>query len=374
MFVIFIRGILITMLILGIWVPNAIGGDCFIVSKECASNTDKCDEDEKELKDKCGKYPDLCDSKKSRFTDYQPNYGIYQFTEDDEGSIEAHYSFKYNLTRPNCMPVGRAADGECYPDIKCLKEYWKRWEFFFSYTGEFDFYVGTRDSGPVINRISNPAFHWRKHFYNSESDLNFSFEWINISAEHRSDGQTTEADEIISDPGSSNFGRYRAQVEFEDGNHEYFDSISRGANYLSVETKLNIGEGHNDFEKNSEDLFCVTIWLSAKLYLSEDSKIYWGPLANKGLKIYDYDRVKLIISRPFRTGFESIPRLEIGYEYTIGDELFDTDSHNFNLFFPLFVGDNFKIPFYVRAHIGPMSTLSDYTKEQNSIGFGVKFR
>jgi hypothetical protein len=58
----------------------------------------------------------------------------------------------------------------------------------------------------------------------------------------------------------------------------------------------------------------------------------------------------------------------------VGDDLLETDSYNINLFFPWIPKNNIKIPFYIRAHVGPMNTLSNYTEEQNAIGFGIRLR
>ena len=59
--------------------------------------------------------------------------------------------------------------------------------------------------------------------------------------EHRSNGQVTEADEKITDPTSADFGRYKTQIAFENDDHEYFDGLSRGANYLSLTFPVNLG-------------------------------------------------------------------------------------------------------------------------------------
>lgn len=314
----------------------------------------------------------LCDPRKSRFSDYQPNYIIYQDTEGDDRSLEGHYSFKYLFTRPHCMPLSMLEKRkDLEPEIDCLKNYDTRWELFFTYTGEFDFYLGTRDSGPVINRINNPALHYRKYFGDTLSFDNFTLRWVNVGLEHRSNGQVVEADELITDENSPDDGRYRAQVEYENGNYEYFDAISRGANYLSIESKFNIGADHSDKENCKS---CITAWLSAKLYLTEDSSVYWGEYANRDVKISDFDRVKLILADRFNTSYKHIPKIEFGVEWTVGDKFLSTDSLDINLFFPWILNNNLTIPLYVRAHIGPMNTLSDYTREQNSIGIGLRFQ
>ena len=108
--------------------------------------------------------------------------------------------------------------------------------------------------------------------------------------------------------------------------------------------------------------------------MTHDSNITWGPLANSNVKISDYDRFKFIVSDIFNTGWSIIPEIELGGEWVLGDELLKTDSQDISVSLPIMLNGGWKIPLYVRAHFGPLSTLSNYTKEQKSIGIGLKFR
>lgn len=356
------------LLIYGLSISNAIGSvintSATENEKSSSSKYDSCrniDEDSKQFECYCRERSDLCDEKKSRLSAYQPNYAIFQSTDNDEGSIEAHYSFKYKITKPHCMPLkffGESSDDS--KTIGCLENYKNRWEVFLSFTGEFDFYMGSRHSGPVINRISNPALHYRKHFKDLSWN-NLSIEWLNIGLEHKSNGQVVESNELVTDRTSSDFGKYKTQVEFEAGNHEYFDSISRSTNYFSLEAKGKLP-------------YDIRGYAIAKLYINDESDVSWGEFANKDVKISDYDRVNIIVSHTFRPKMESIPEIEVGFEWMVGDDLLETDSYNINLFFPWIPKNNIKIPFYIRAHVGPMNTLSNYTEEQNAIGFGIRLR
>ena len=86
-----------------------------------------------------------------RFKSYEPNYGIWRFIEGDEDddALTAHYSFRYDF---------RGGPGV---------------NLYLAYTGEFDFYMGTRESAPVINRLNNPAIHLR-------SSKDRKFDWKNL--------------------------------------------------------------------------------------------------------------------------------------------------------------------------------------------------
>ena len=301
-------------------------------------------EERKRLEDICKTNPRACKIR-SRLWAFEPNYVIWQSTDNDDDALEAHYSFRYMLTRPHCRPGNDLiSDFSLEKSIKCIEKYSSRTEVFLAYTGEFDFYLSTRDSGPVINRISNPGIYVRKHFPDS------AIEWLELSAQHRSNGQVTEIDE-------TDGSRLKTQIAFENDDLEYFDGISRGANYFALQTRIDLG-------------WRSKLWVNLKAYESEDSKVNWGPDAADDPSIEDYDRLRLIYSKAW--GFRG-KTLEASAEWVIGDEGLDTDSFDIDLLYPAKYG-KIAVPWYIRIHSGPMNTLSNYTLEQDTIGIGVKLK
>lgn len=268
------------------------------------------------------------------------NYVIWQNTDDDEDAMEAHYSFRYRLF--DCQKDEETVEGESAVDES-------KFYVDFSYTGEFDFYLGTRSSGPVINRLSNPAFHFIWEYYQSNV-----INYFDIGLEHRSNGQVTDADEFIGVPGTSTF-RYRTQLAYENNDHEYFDTISRSANYISFVAGNNSSEDYK--------------WsVGYKYYINDESNITWGGLAGSDVNVEDYDLINL----DFSTKLFGDTALSVSY--LLGRELFSTDSIDIGLYIPPNSDDGgWNVPFYIRAHFGPMERLSDYTKSSYSIGVGVIF-
>lgn len=305
-----------------------------------------------------------CKVDKRRLRAFQPNYVIGENgTEGERYNI--HYSFRYLFTPPDCL--SQRPDSAV---LKCLRRYERRWSFFFTYTGEFDFFYRLRPSDPVINRISNPAFHMRKHFNKRAGGIKFS--WLNLSIEHRSNGQVTSADEVIDDPGSPNNGAVRAQIEYLNGNAAYFDELSRGADYLMLEALFSVGLSNVNFCNVNID--CIQMWISAKpLYPSSEANITWGPLANQGINFADYDRYRIIVSDIFKLKLKWLPSMEFSAEWLVGDRKGETDSFNLAVFFPFELG-TIRLPVFVRYHKGPLATLSNYTKHTESIGIGFKLR
>ena len=295
----------------------------------------------------------------TRFRAFEPNYAIYKWTQDDESTIRAHYSVRYLIFTADCVGAYRrtSADANRQKALENLQECFRtenrRHEWYLMYTGEFDFYWGTRPSSPVINRISNPGFHFRQ--YNEGR-----WQWWDLGIEHRSNGQTVDAHAQVQTPaGPVN----AAQLAYEKGDHAYFDAISRATNYLTAETHYLLNP--------SFDLYARIKFL----YFGTETDVTWGPLADQNVKMRDYDRFRFILTytfggrRPDRTLGE---QSSLFAEWTVGDKALQSDSMNVGLYLPIPTRAG-RLPFFVRLHLGPMETLSNYTKSQSSIGVGLMF-
>lgn len=276
----------------------------------------------------------------SRFmpNETETSYLAFQQASGDEIALHAKYSFKYCLANfySNSATILNGSTNSCRFRGTVDSN------LYFSYTGEFDFYARTRPSDPVINRLSNPALHLQ--FKNNDWTWPDSrFKWIDIAFEHRSNGQVTEVDtaqEIA-----------RAQLAYDTNDHTFFDSISRGSNYFSLQAMV----------ESSDKMTSYTAKL--KKYVSQNTEITWGPLAGTNTMISDYDRVKLLIRHRMDT------KSDFSIEWTIGDQGLSTDSINLS-YLP---NRDWAFPIYFRYHSGPMHTLSNYTENQNYLGFGFEF-
>lgn len=294
---------------------------------------------------------------RSRLMPYRHNtFSLYQQTKGDQYAMEVNYSFKYLFTRPDCFyEVGDEQQ-------QCKNDWDKRNELYFSYTGKFDFYVGgtgERDSGPVINRMSNPALHWR--FYQPEW---IALKWIDYGLEHRSNGQTTSA--TLKDAS----GNYIANNEWKAEHRAYIDGISRGSNYISV-------EGRNDL-----NIFDVGIkyWLSGKIYHNNpESDVTWGDGQYQNHKIWDYDIARAVFETEQMINNASFPKIVYSVEYTVGKKGLPTDSANISFTFPWVASATFPeifsrrtvFPIFFRLHTGPMNELSNYTVAESTFYIGL---
>ena len=286
-----------------------------------------------------------------RFGRFGDNYVIYNamrnngWARHDESALRAHYSFKFTFCGPQFVrskkavgdrETGHGRSSVC-PDGPKTRDI----ELFAAYTGEFDFYVGTRNSGPVINRVSNPGFFAHAPLHLLDIGDKNDRDNIEIGIEHRSDGQVTE----VTAPRDVE----RARLAYAERDRAYFDTISRGANYVSVALDRFNASG-------------LELRAKLRLYINQDSAVTWGPLADRGRRFSDYDRVQLQAAY----GLGHWGRVEA--DWRLGDKGPRTSS--------LTLGWQSKsemFPLYLRLHFGPMNTLSNYTQRQDSVGVGLRF-
>ena len=308
-----------------------------------------------------------------RFTPYEPSFLIYQWTKDsdgvkDERALEAHYSFQYILFNCNLR---------FDPSNKC-KHKTDALELSISYTGEFDFYAGTRTSGPVISRINNPAINLSYKLGESLKSGKSSVSKIGLHFEHRSNGQVADVDEK-----DDTSGKFLAQNALDSGDREYFDTISRGANFAKFSTRFHIdiwGNDSKDNEKCDSSISCFNFWVSYKQYVTDNSNITWGSLAGTDTSFKDYDLVKIIASDTFSlewvnkllNEFIRFNNFTLEAEYTFGNEFLNTDSVDANIVMPVELW-GLSLPLLFRYHNGPMDRLSNYTKSYSSVGIGLYF-
>lgn len=279
--------------------------------------------------------------KNVRFRPYQPNNAVWQYTEKDEHSARVNYSFRYLITKPEEFD----------------SKFDDHFGVYFSYTGQFDFYMFTRPSSPVVNRISNPAFHVRW----SDNKM-MGLDWLDVAIEHKSNGQLVSANAPVAPNSTQN----KAAAEFNAGNHAYIDSISRSTNYFSL-------EGHTTYTSEN----CITTNFYLKLFAHrfyEESDVYWGRYAGRNVSFSDFERVRFVVQGEFgKSSSDKSLQNEYFVEWTVGDKGLATDSVNIRLKYPVRLASMGTLPLMLQMHFGPMNQLSNYTESQRSIGLGLAF-
>lgn len=215
---------------------------------------------------------------------------------------------------------------------------------YFRFNTEFDWYLATRESGPVIGRTFNPGVIYRHDKDLWIAPLPSWLAWVDLGVEHRSNGQTTDA---VKDAA-------RARQADATGDHRFFDSLSRSSNFASIEAMT---QPHARAELYAK----LKFW-----YRDREHQVTWGELANDPVNIEDFDRVRFrYVWKPFEQR-----AFNVDLALTLGDQGLNTRSWDLGVT----AGEVLGVPVYLRGHYGPMSTLANYTKPQRALGIGVVFR
>lgn len=307
----------------------------------------------------------------TRFAAFHDNYALVNqmrnngWAPRDERAVRGQLSVKYSFVgcpqrrekesralKP--APVNSDVTEEVAKTPGAPSSFWQRLrsaELFASYTNRFDFYLGSRDSGPVINRVSNPGLHLRLpvEVGGNEDDRRDAWQ---LSLEHMSDGQVVE-------PVTNARDQLLAQRAYERSDRHFFDTISRGMNFVALQREW--------VWKRADNEPSFDLRAKIKHYVGSDSSITWGPLAGQGLRFADYERIAV----RFGMHLPHFGRFELTSQ--IGDRGLRRASHTLgwqgNLRWERW---NIELPLYVQAHFGPMNTLSNYTQRQDSLGIGFR--
>lgn len=302
-----------------------------------------------------------------RFQPYRANYGLFMpASKYDDDRINAQYSFRYSIF--DCK-----RDNRHWKSGRCDRQdsYFGIFEpsIFLSYTGAFDFYMGSRPSGPVVNRMSNPAIH----LYSKIKEQRFGIDYLELAFEHRSNGQVVEVEKI--DVVTQAVFDAAAQTAFEDEKYAFFDTISRESNYFNL-TFGTDGSDPSLAQPLTEGWvadYRFNWQVSLKAYTTQGNRVTWGPFASEDVDVDDYDLARISASRTFAWDQKyAFNKMTLSAEYTVGNRLFETDSFDVAVVFP-YNGDaeQTKIPLVLKLHHGPMNNLSDYTKSVTSFGVGL---
>jgi hypothetical protein len=135
---------------------------------------------------------------------------------------------------------------------------------YFAFTGAFDFYIGTRDSGPVVGKEYNPQLFWQHQLScGSDSELFQSSRtyggtlsnagrpdfpcYFMVGYNHDSNGQIIDTPEQY------------AQTQRAQGTEAANDAISRGWDYIGFTAK---------FVPRSTDNYKISLYPQLKYFLS----------------------------------------------------------------------------------------------------------
>lgn len=284
---------------------------------------------------------------------YEPSAFGYTNFSDDVGFYNIKVSVKFPLA----------------PGLTAKLDNWsgKKDHFYFSFTGLFGFYIGTRDSNPVVGKEYNPQFFWQRdvecagdHFTSKHSYAVSRADspcYFSLGYNHDSNGQ------IIAFP-----DQY-LETQRTQGTEAADDAISRGWDYLGFRAK---------YIPISTDFYRVSLYPDLKYFLSNGivqgppEELHYWEHPSDGKPRKEVDGVAALIKYQCHFG-----KKVFGDNDVIGDGKaairYDTGYQNPFKYSTWRIEGGvqvFELPIVFWAQKGYMSDLSQYYR--NVTGYGVE--
>lgn len=256
-------------------------------------------------------------------TGNEPSYFVMSRDEGDTSShAEFYLSIKYPLLqRPIRFLLGEAS------------------MLYFNYNGLYDFYLGTRNSSPIISRRQNPGLMYEYQFLNHEVLRKAKFGYF-----HESNGQTidTEADYLNATDAK--------------------DYVSRGWDYLHLELSATPRQDWYLYMQGRR-------FLDKQMFqLEKEEKWPWEPPIGQSMPIQDYDGIRFIVSRMIKGKYWTFDSLKLSAIYRTGYRDFGHNStRRFEATFRVF-----DIPLYMYYFDGYGINISSYYKKSSAYGIGFE--
>lgn len=276
--------------------------------------------------------------------------------------LDIQYSFRYLFTEPE--------------SLKNEGDFLHEWAF--TYTGEFDFYAGTRDSGPVIGRRYNPGvrYQWRVA-------QDSGFVALNASIEHESNGQVINSENAVKASTISLQGQYEANNPDVPSNYYLemaTDSVSRSTEYfLSVGGVYRLNFSSANWNTCDKEWSCFDIISKFRKGDGFEDDVFWDE-AMTDAKLKEHQGTELVLFSRWlpKNAFSFLdgPRT-ISVSYRTG-EVFGGKPGNkgtwdISYSFNLSPWEGWDLPLMIQYHHGYLEELSRYSYSTSfwRVGFNL---
>lgn len=291
-----------------------------------------------------------------RLRPYEGSYVYFDYGRgnDLDGHLDVQYSFRYLFTQPHTFN----AEDEDY-------------EVSFTFSGEFDFYMLSRDSGPVIGRRYNPGIMYQ-HLAAKKSGLivyNFSFE-------HESNGQVVDTPNTLFSLQRDFKNRY--QERYPNLDDSYYldmatDSVSRSTEiFAAIGGVYRINVDDTEWFACNNSISCFEIYFKFRDSLGDvEDDVFWdGQSTNAHL--IEHQGSQLSLYSGFNNNIQSLT-LIYRTGQIFGGNPGQKNTWDINYTHNLKISDNFYLPVILSYHYGYLEELSNYSEKTSYFSMGLFF-
>jgi len=236
------------------------------------------------------------------------------------------------------------------------------WDVHLAYTGRFDFFLGSRGSSPVVNRLNNPELLFRRWDFSTKGISDY----FQIAYGHESNGQQINSQALYD----------------SDTRQNRNDFISRGWDYISVEKKYS-RYWQQDNTKCKLSISCTEFWFTFKGILSEGAlqgdieDAIFIPDRPVNDDIRNYDGLQAVISHEWQRKEKLFEEMELSLKLVTGSRsplknvTKELQLRGTTKELPFL---NLRLPLYFVYRNGFIEETADYSLKTEFFGFGLKFR
>lgn len=268
--------------------------------------------------------------------------------------LDAQISISYLLTEPDIQEF----------DMSNSKA---DWNLALAGTIEFDFFVGSRNSSPVVGRRYNPSL---QYYYSLNQPKRWQ-EW-RLSFEHESNGQSTDNIQTLNELARSFSRQYRdnRNVSAEELFDLATETISLSNNFVSVGGVYRFSTS-DDAKICDEKLLCVDLHFKLRQQVLGDIQNgEFRTFENRNDRLKDYQGTKLSLTS--RWSKESRINLTIRTGQLSGGSPLKNNTMELNYFYIWNVGE-FDIPLSLSYRTGYLEELYNYSNKSSTLKIGLNF-
>ena len=252
-----------------------------------------------------------------------------------------------------------------------------------AYEGTFDFFAGTRESGPVVSTKNNPSIF--AAFIRNPKYHKFTGAYLSL--EHESNGQVSNSNEDLRDVERSFRRDYRehANITDQEFREMALQTISRSNNFVAL--GLNIRSHRWDDAACLEAFSCFNFFGEFRYQLNtglEDS-IFWQN-NNENIRLKQYQGTRLQVDTTFSAfDVKQSFRFDVSTGQIIDGNAFKNVTYDFRYYIDAPAGKlfaklglksakNFTIPFVFLYHNGYVEELYNYSEKNSFWVLGLHAR
>ncbi|GAB58270.1 hypothetical protein [Rheinheimera nanhaiensis] len=290
-----------------------------------------------------------------RFEQHENNvvYADYWRGDKLDGHLDVTISARYLLTTPYESERNKTFD----------------WAAFFAFTGEFDFFYGTRASGPVEGRRFNPGLHF---VYVPNPKINYGWREWRFSLEHESNGQSVDDNDALSALAVQYYEKY-AESEGISRTRSLelaTESVSRSSDFIAFGGLYSVA-GINcrlcPYQYNMQ-------FKLRNIIGEAEDNVFWV-MGETSPKIEDYQGSELTFSF-YWSPQQSGPKHELRFNYRtgqlLGADTFKRNTFDLSYYYNLNVF-SVTLPVTITYHHGYLEELYRYSEKSSYLLLGLHF-